>query len=99
MEVKSSTSKTNHQLGYYHAVVLPYILQAFLDAGNDTWTIYDIDQYLKSLFFYEEKVINGQVIKIIKSKETASIEEFSEYLKKVLRWCNENAIFIPEPMH
>ncbi|MBO4675613.1 MAG: hypothetical protein J5601_06000 [Elusimicrobiaceae bacterium] len=98
VEIKSATSKTNPQLGYYHGVILPCIQRKFIEDGNDTWSLDDIDQFLKAMFFYEEKEINGQLIKITKSLASASIEEFAEYLTDVIRWCHENQIFIPAPM-
>ena len=99
VEIKTSMLKNDPRYGYYFGVILPRIKAHFETTGNGSWTLPDIDQYLKQMFFYEEKEINGEPVRIIKSKENVPPEEFSEFLRRVRRWCLAKKIFIPEPMN
>ncbi len=99
VEIKTAMLKNNPGYGYYYGVIIPRIKEAFEASDTKHLSDYDIDQYLKQLFFYEEKIINGAPVKIVKSKEIEKPGEFSAYLRRVLDYCRALKIFIPAPMY
>ena len=95
-EVKSKASKTLEQLGYYHGVILPRVQAKFREDGN-FYSLAQINDFFNDMFYFDEVVICGRLIKQRKSKSGASKDEMSEFLKNVILWCEENGIHIPEP--
>lgn len=95
-EVKSKASKTLEQLGYYYGVILPRVQAKFREDGN-YYSLAELNDFFNDLFYYEEVVICGRIIKRRKSKSGASKDEMCEFLNKVILWCEEHGIYIPEP--
>lgn len=95
-EVKSRASKSMEQLGYYHGVILPRVRRFFREDGNE-YSLAQLNTFFNDLFFYREEEIAGRLIKLPRSKSGASKDEMAEFLEKVLRWCGEQGIEIPEP--
>lgn len=95
-EVKSTASKTMSQLGYYWDVILPRVQAKFREDGDNV-SLSFINKFFNDMFFYDEYVIFGRAIKETRSKSGATIEEMSAFLEKVLQWCAEQGIYIPEP--
>lgn len=89
---KTTTSKTNEQLGYFHAVVVPVVFKQMLDDGNDTISFMIFDK-LKTIPLTEDVVVN--LLKTVwakskgcevKSKADMSIEEASELIDVSIQW-------------
>ena len=89
---KSSPSKTNEQLGYFHAVVVPVVFKQMVDDGNDNINFMVHDK-IKTIPMTEETVV--QLLKQVwanskgcevKSKADMSIEEASELIDISILW-------------
>ena len=99
IKISSPKGKTNEQLGYYWASVVPTITNYFNENGiaSARLTESDINEVLNKKFFYREVVIDGEMQRITRSKATASKEEMSQFLTDVIMWANNLGIFIPPP--
>lgn len=95
-EVKSKSSKTMEQLGYYHGVILPRVQKKFREDGN-IYSLSQLNEFFNDLFYFDEVTIAGHIVKRSKSKSGATKEEMSEFINNVLIWCGEQGISIPEP--
>lgn len=95
-DVKSKSSKSLEQLGYYHGVILPRVQAKFREDGN-IYSLAELNDFFNDLFYFEEVTIAGRIIKRSKSKSGATKEEMSEFINNVLIWCGEQGISIPEP--
>jgi hypothetical protein len=98
--------KTLPQLGYYHAVMLPFAVESFLEMGHDVL-------YVASVFGHEdeEKTTVESMDKFFKSlyqgykglqkaprKRDMSVDEFSEFIEFLLKWMAEKpGIYCPTP--
>jgi len=87
--VKASAS----QHGFYRATVLPTIAEW---AGYDASDERELDKIHTALklrvFGYEDK----WGLQVVKSHADYDVEQFSEFLEKVLRWTAEAGLYIPE---
>jgi hypothetical protein len=99
---KSVASKTNEQLGYFHAVVVPVVFKQMIDDGNDSIVICikakaeGQPHKYKEIPMTEDVVIN--MLKQIwatnkgcevKSKADMSVEECSELIDVSIRWAEQ----------
>lgn len=104
--VKSLATKTHEQLGYYHAVVLPAIQEELRRQGNEMSRA-EINEMLNDMFFSTVKTVSWvskdgtqylHQLKVKRSKSGATIDEFSQFLDRVIRWAQtELGVFIPLP--
>lgn len=92
---KTTCSKTNEQLGYFHAVVVPVVFKQMMDDGNDTINFMVYDK-LKTIPLTEDVVVN--LLKTVwakskgcevKSKADMSIEECSELIDISIQWSEQ----------
>jgi hypothetical protein len=64
------------------------------------WTGYTKDEtheVLKWLFLREKKTLpTGEEVDFVRSTTDLTVEEFSEYLRKIEQWAAEHGCFIPE---
>ena len=106
VEVKSVSTKTKEQLGYWWGVILPRIQQAMFEQGNEM-SLAEINQFLNEKFFCNVKTIvwkkgNDEYVHTIrtaKSKSGATVDEMSALIDKVIRWAALDLnVFIPEPV-
>lgn len=95
-EVRSKSSKTLEQLGYYYGVILPRVQAKFREDGN-LYSLAELNDFFNDMFYYEEVIIADKLIKRRKSKSGATKEEMSEFLNNVIIWCQTEGIYIPEP--
>ena len=101
---KTVPSKTNEQLGYFHAVVVPVVFKQMVDDGNDNINFMVHDK-LKTIPMTEETVV--QLLKQVwanskgcevKSKADMSIEEASELIDISILWAARYlGCVIPKP--
>ena len=105
---RTRRAKSREQQGYYFACILPHVLQALHEAGNE-----DIDptskeqqeaihEFLKQRFIeapLEVHDADGQLLSIgVPSTAKMSKREFWEYTEKITKWAAEDLNYkIPEP--
>ena len=94
VSVRSLATKTNEQLGYYWAVVLPAIQQELREQGNEM-SLAEINEMLNDKFFSTVKTISWvgkdgaqyvHQLKVKRSKSGATKDEFAYFLDQVIRW-------------
>ena len=95
---KSAPSKTNEQLGYFHAVVVPVVYKQMKDDGNDKILICIKGKDGQPHKFKEVTLLEDDVINMlkeiwakkynceVKSKADMSIEEASELIDISILW-------------
>tara|TARA_Y100000310_G_scaffold213286_1_gene214207 strand:- start:10290 stop:10664 length:375 start_codon:yes stop_codon:yes gene_type:complete len=74
---KPRKPKTNKQLGYYYAVVLPVIHSAMLDKG---WEIEDVPVCIEQADHYLKAKCGNK-----KNKESMSLEEASAFIANCIK--------------
>lgn len=105
VEVKSVSSKTAAQLGWYWGVVLPRVQQGLEEQGNEL-SLAEANAFLNDKFFFTQKTVTWrkgpdeyvQIVRTPRSKSGASKDEMSAFLDKVIRWAAlDLGVFIPSP--
>jgi ABC-type uncharacterized transport system substrate-binding protein len=92
------SKKTNPQLAYFFAVVLPIIKQRFEDLEGTTFTKGEIMSILKDRFFYEEIYYGGEFVKEYLSLSKASKAEVKKFIENCIEFATTILdIEIPEP--
>jgi len=90
--------KTNSQLAYFFAVVLPIIKQRFEDLEGTTFTKSEIMTILKDRYFYEEIYYGGEFVKEHMSLSKAKKEEVVKFIEQCISFATEILdVEIPEP--
>ena len=90
--------KTNSQLAYFFAVVLPIIKQRFEDLEGTTFTKSEIMTILKDRYFYEEIYYGGEFVKEHMSLSKAKKEEVVKFIEQCITFATEILdVEIPEP--
>ena len=91
---KKSRIRTTQQNNYIWSLYT--IMQGTEDFGG--WETQEIHDYLRSLFLYEVREVNGNQRKILKSTTKLTRKEFAEYVEKIKRYASiEHHIFLPDP--
>ena len=99
-------SRSDLQNRYYWGVVIPAVLQAFIDLGNEGLFAGSADsadlihEFLKNKFLPPLEVANatGEVERIPGSTRKLSKVEFMDYIAAIQRWAAEFLfITIPDP--
>jgi len=90
---KTVASKTNEQLGYFHAVIVPTAFRQMISDGNRSIMVHINDKF-KELPLTEEVVVSllKQVWATskgceVKSKADMNIEDASELIDISIQWC------------
>lgn len=102
---KKKKTRSTEQNAYYWAVVIPYILEAFIDLGNDlqegnpehSELIHD---FLKRRFLPARMVAdaNSETIELAPSTAGLSTTEMMEYIDRVCLFAAESLnVAIPQP--
>ena len=103
---KQGRKKTNPQLGYYHAVMLPFAVEGFLELGHDVLyvaSVFGCDDEEKTTVDSMDKYFKGlyQGYKGLKKrprKRDMTVDDFSEFISFLLKWMAEKpGIFCPTP--
>ena len=98
--------RSSPQNRYYFGVVVPIILNAFIDLGHDLQSgkkahVEMIHEFLKERFLDNGERIadaNGEEIVLPPTTTKCSTVEFMEYLDRITMWAAESLhIAIPEP--
>lgn len=92
---KDRQAKTNPQLGYYHAVVLPILAE---EIGDDEA---ELHKDLKREYFPKRRRVSRltgeEVNEPVESLADATKDEMSEFLTKVLEQAAKIGCYIPAP--
>lgn len=105
VSVRSVATKSNEQLGYYWAVIVPKIQEGMREQGNELSQV-EVNQFLNERFFCQTKTIswvkNGAEffaqLRKPRSKSGATKDEMSQFIDECIRFANtELGVFIPEP--
>lgn len=105
VSVRSVATKSNEQLGYYWAVIVPKIQEGMREQGNELSQV-EVNQFLNERFFCQTKMIswvkNGVEffarLRKPRSKSGATKDEMSQFIDECIRFANtELGVFIPEP--
>lgn len=92
------SKKTNPQLAYFFAVVLPIIKARFEDLEGTTFTKGEIMSILKDRFFFEEIYYGGEFVKEYLSLSKASKAEVKKFIEDCIEFATTILdIEIPEP--
>lgn len=99
IEVSNKTKKTDEQHKYYW-VLIDIIAKYLSEQNGCEMTNFETHELIKSYFFSETKQVKvGNVIfesKVVKSMSTANKEEMTILIDKIVKFCNEFDIKIPE---
>ena len=97
---KKRRLKSNPQLGYYYACVLPHFHRAALDQGWELATIEELDNYLKSMFASKD-VVNkntGEILTIPGLKRDMTTTEMMQFTDSIKDYAREFLGYdIPDP--
>lgn len=91
--------RSNRQNAYYWGVVVPAVLEMFLEAGNSI-TEEGVHDFLKA---YVGKLVkhvkqpNGSIAVVLGSTADLRTLEFEDYLEKCRAWAAEMGCVIPLP--
>jgi len=97
---KYRKNKSNPQLGYYYACVLPLFLKGAIDAGWEITSIEECDIWLKSMFANKDLINKdtGQIISVPALKREMTTVEMSTFTNQVRDYAAEFLnIIIPDP--
>jgi len=92
------SKKTNPQLAYFFAVVLPIIKARFEDLEGSTFTKGEIMTILKDRYFFEEVYYGGEFVKEHLSISKASKNEVKKFIEDCIEFATTILdVEIPEP--
>lgn len=92
------SKKTNPQLAYFFAVVLPIIKARFEDLEGSTFTKGEIMTILKDRYFFEEVYYGGDFVKEHLSISKASKDEVKKFIEDCIEFATTILdVEIPEP--
>jgi hypothetical protein len=97
---KKRNNKSNLQLGYYYACVLPMSHKLLLDAGWEFSTLEEVDIFWKSQFANREIVnrTTGEVMTIPALKRDMTTTDMMTFTNAIRDYCSEFlGGYIPEP--
>lgn len=101
IQASSVRSKSKNQLGYYWAVILPTLTKHINETGVVGMKVSksDVNEILNRKFFYQEVMINDEMVRIPKSKSGATLEQMREFIDNVLDYCTNIGVYVPPPMN
>ena len=97
---KYRKNKSNAQLGYYYACVIPLSWKLLLDAGWKFTSAEQVDAFWKKLYANTELIneTTGEVMEIPALKRDMSTVELSTFTDEIKKHCAEYLNgYIPEP--
>jgi len=99
IQASSVRGKSKQQLGYYWAVILPALTDYINETGQCSMKVSksDVNEIMNRKFFYEEVVIDGEMVRIQKSKSGATKEQMQRFIDSVMNYCTNLGIYVPPP--
>ena len=100
VSISSLKKKTNKQLGYYWATIVPTITKEFNERGlaSAMLTEADVNEVLNKKFFSKKIIVDGEIQVFARSKASADIDEMKKFLFDVINWATNLGIHIPPPL-
>lgn len=100
IQASSVRGKSKQQLGYYWAVILPALTDYINETGQCSMRVSksDVNEIMNRKFFYEEVVIDGEMVRIQKSKSGATKEQMQRFIDSVMNYCTNLGIYVPPPI-
>lgn len=97
----SMRSKSRNQLGYYWSTILPALTDFFNEIGQAGTKLSksDVNEILNRKFFYSEVIIDGEMVRIPKSKSGATMEQMKDFIDNVICYATHLGVFIPPPLN
>ena len=97
VEVKREhTSKTLSQLGYLFGVIGKAIQNYEIENGRYR-SIEEIKEWIKLMFYYDEIVVCGEIVRVPRTLTKATKEEMSEIIANAINWCHDHDIDVAPP--
>lgn len=97
VEVKREhTSKTLSQLGYLFGVVGKAIQTYEIEQGRYR-SIEEIKEWIKTMFYYDEIVVGGDIVRVPRTLTKATREEMSGVIQNAVNWCHDHDIDVAPP--
>lgn len=97
VEVKrETTSKTLSQLGYLFGVVAKAIQNYEIENGRYR-SIEEIKEWIKIMFYYDEIIVAGDIVRVPRTLTKATKEEMSEIISNAVSWCQDHDIDVAPP--
>lgn len=97
VEVKrETTSKTLSQLGYLFGVVAKAIQNYEIENGRYR-SIEEIKEWIKMMFYYDEIIVAGDIVRVPRTLTKATKEEMSEIISNAVNWCHDHDIDVAPP--
>ena len=98
--ISSLKKKTNKQLGYYWATIVPTITKELNERGlaSAMLTEADVNEVLNRKFFSKRIIVDGEIQTFARSKASASIDEMKKFIFDVINWSANIGIHIPPPL-
>lgn len=97
VEVKREhASKTLSQLGYLFGVVAKAIQNFEIEQGRYR-SIEEIKEWIKLMFYYDEIVVAGDIVRVPRTLTKATKEEMSEIISNAVNWCADHDIDVAPP--
>ncbi len=96
---KYKRQRSHRQNAYYWGVVIPYVLDMFIEYGNDV-TKDDCHAYLKQhvgKLFKEVEGPGGEIQTIVRSSTELSTGEWEDFMEKIRAWSAGVGLQIPLP--
>jgi hypothetical protein len=98
---KHVKTRSNNQNRAYWGLVVPRVLEMFLEAGNDT-TPEEIHEYLKEhvgggMFARVLVDPDGKRRPVVRSSTTLTTQEWEDFMTRIRAWAAERGVDIPEP--
>ena len=72
-------------------------MQAKFREDGNIYSLAQLNDFFNDLYYFDEEIICGRIVKRAKSKSGATKEEMTEFINNVLIWCGEQGINVPEP--
>ena len=98
ISISESRFKTSSQLGYFHAEVLPKLLEAYIYNGERVNSPEAAKKLLKAHFcYYDEDLIYGDSFKTLKSFSKAKVREMRDIIDFAISICLDSGIEVETP--
>lgn len=97
--VEFNAGRSNPQNAYYHAVVIPVVVEYLAEQWGESVGPDDAHSAMRDLFLPAEHTnqSTGEVICLARSTTTLDTTEFSDYLDNIIKLLGESGFEVPQP--
>lgn len=93
---REHTSKTLSQLGYLFGVIGKAIQNYEIEQGRYR-SIEEIKEWIKMMFYFDEIVVGGDIVRVPRTLTKCSKEEMSDIISRAYNWCLDHDIDVAPP--